>query len=107
MSERLKPCPFCGNGAHVRDDDENYRGAGFCVVCDSVDCFAALGEGYDRDAMPEHRFATEEEAIEAWNRRTPESAVTERRCTHCTQQPATTIDEYSDPVCLKCKTEDK
>jgi hypothetical protein len=37
----------------------------------------------------------------------PESSVTERRCTHCTQQPATTIDEYSDPVCLKCKTEDK
>jgi hypothetical protein len=37
----------------------------------SIDCYAALGEVYDRDAMPDHHFAEMEDAIAAWNRRTP------------------------------------
>lgn len=63
----LLPCPFCGGDAAIRGGS---REGGYCVVCMNVGCFCALGEGYDRDAMPDHSFATEEEAAEKWNRRT-------------------------------------
>lgn len=59
------PCPFCGSPAIVREDDDR-----FCVCCSSPQCACALGEGYDRDAMPNHSFASEENAIIAWNQRT-------------------------------------
>lgn len=74
MGIELKPCPFCGWSAQVgggmNDSD------GFYVVCASpreLGCFAAIGEGYDRDAMPDHCYMDEESAIAAWNRRTPPS----------------------------------
>lgn len=52
----LKPCPFCGGEATL-----SYNTAyGFCPWCDNTDCILNdLTHGYE----------TEEEAIEAWNRR--------------------------------------
>lgn len=68
--DKLLPCPFCGDQAFVRDDTEWH--GGFCVLCSSRSCFCALGEGYDRDAMPDHVFVDADEAIAAWNCRAPQ-----------------------------------
>jgi Lar family restriction alleviation protein len=68
MSDLL-PCPFCGGAAYVQTTDD----AGCFVGC--VACYCTVGEAYDRSAMPEHLFRTAEEAIAAWNRRTPASTV--------------------------------
>lgn len=59
------PCPFCGRDARIGGED-NY---GFYVACVDVGCYCAVGEGYDRDAMPSHAFRTEAEAVSAWNKR--------------------------------------
>lgn len=64
MTEKLKECPFCGSAAILQDGGGKYY-----VVCSSVDCFCAVGEGYDRDAMPDHVFDTPEAATTAWNAR--------------------------------------
>lgn len=42
---------------------------GVYVACQSPDCWCAMGEAYDRDAMPDHQFISEANAIAAWNRR--------------------------------------
>jgi hypothetical protein len=63
--DELLPCPFCGDCAGIFGDESG----GFYVACFSISCHCAFGEGYDRDAMPDHSFATEELAAEAWNRR--------------------------------------
>lgn len=60
----LLGCPFCGGEAELREDDGRC-----CIVCLSVDCFTAMGEGYDRDAMPSHAFYDRHFAIAAWNTR--------------------------------------
>jgi len=65
----IKLCPFCGSVAVVREDTFCGVSKGFCVVCTGSDCFCTLGEGYDRDAIPDHCFSTEQEAIKAWNTR--------------------------------------
>ena len=63
----LLPCPFCGSpgsiGGYTNDSH------GFYATCSSVECYVSVGESYDRDAMPDHMFRTEEEAVAAWNRR--------------------------------------
>ena len=54
MTEKLKPCPFCGNEAEF--DEWKI----FCIRCLNGDC----------DIKPQTDwFNTKEEAIEAWNRR--------------------------------------
>jgi len=63
--EALAPCPFCG-GTDPRLEEEGER---FFIACQSVECFCALGEGYDRDATSDHCFPTAEHAIAAWNTR--------------------------------------
>lgn len=65
----LKPCPFCGCEAMLGGDSESGAEYGLYVFCTSTTCFVAMGEGYDRDAMPDHSFRTEEAAVEAWNTR--------------------------------------
>lgn len=65
-SDSLLPCPFCGSSAHFSGDRYSVY-----VACDSAECFAAVGECYDRDGMPDHCFADEEAAAKAWNRRAP------------------------------------
>jgi Lar family restriction alleviation protein len=62
--DALLPCPFCGGAAYtVSTNDERMWFAG------CRDCYCNVGESYDRSAMPEHMFSSEEEAIAAWNRR--------------------------------------
>ena len=51
MSEELKPCPFCGGEAELREE-------GFVVHC-ATGCTAQVNDDY-RDC-----------AIAAWNTRTP------------------------------------
>lgn len=42
----------------------------FMVECAVCEC--AMGKEYDNSAMPDFQYATNEEAIAAWNRRAPE-----------------------------------
>lgn len=65
VTKDLLPCPFCGEAGRL----EGYAGNGFCVVCTGTNCYAAMGEGYDRDAMPDHAYSTAEAAIDSWNTR--------------------------------------
>lgn len=60
---KLKSCPFCGGDAYIGGDGVVH----FFVGCSA--CYCAVGEAYDRSAMPEHMFWTADEAIAAWNRR--------------------------------------
>lgn len=83
----LLPCPFCGGAAYtVSADDERVWFAG------CRDCYCNVGESYDRSAMPEHMFSSEEEAIAAWNRRAGHShdagllAALEELVAHCQEQ---------------------
>ena len=55
MSERLKNCPFCGNGAVLSHDFHQ-------VSCGNALC-GVLPQTWVMN--------TDEEAIEAWNRRVP------------------------------------
>lgn len=68
MSETLKPCPFCGGEASVKMWCE--PDTPFLVMCES--CKASVKD-----------YATEAEAIEAWNRRTIPSAEPERKIIYC------------------------
>ena len=53
----LKPCPFCGSEAAT-----TYSAIfGFLVYCTNDDCFMSEATMSDK--------ATEQDAIEAWNRR--------------------------------------
>lgn len=76
MSEKIKPCPFCGGkgGAtnHPRShfDKDTYEHIGTEVVCnvDCIDCGASTASG---DAGS----ATREEAIAIWNHRPREERL--------------------------------
>lgn len=62
---KMKPCPFCGDA-----DPMTMEGDGkFYAFCANRQCFCALGESYDRSAMPEHHFETRDAAVAAWNSR--------------------------------------
>lgn len=63
----LKPCPFCGSKASLCSPAD--RHGRFYVACMGSDCWCAMGEYYDPDGMPDHRYYTDEQAIEAWNTR--------------------------------------
>ncbi len=65
--DTLKPCPFCGGEAKLTSTD--YNGGMHYISCQSFHCFCSLGEGYDRDAMPDHAFISEDLAVKAWNKR--------------------------------------
>ncbi len=59
---KLERCPFCDGDAYTESGDGKYF-----VGC--RDCYCNVGEAYDRSAMPEHMFASEDDAIAAWNKR--------------------------------------
>lgn len=56
MSDKLKPCPFCGGEAHI-DTSTSLRD--YVVYCEGCDTYFAL------DAYS----ATEHDLVAAWNRR--------------------------------------
>lgn len=62
MTDNLKPCPFCGAAANIRFDFKH----DYVVFCTNEFCM--LNE-------LEYGFDSEEEAIEAWNRRTNDAEV--------------------------------
>lgn len=55
MDQELKPCPFCGSTAELRDDGDEYYP--YWVNCN--ECVGCTGE-----------CPTKELAIKAWNTRT-------------------------------------
>lgn len=67
--EKLKPCPFCGGKARIRDlydvvdwtdDDEPITKRRFVCECSDDKCLVSpVTDSFD----------TEEDAIEAWSRR--------------------------------------
>lgn len=67
MSE-LKPCPFCGGEAQIDSTElhDEYRADDFTwlVICSSAACY---GNAYQLD----HTFYNRQDAVEAWNTRTP------------------------------------
>jgi hypothetical protein len=67
--DELKPCPFCGSAGWVSEN----QFPGFYAACTGHDCWASVGENYDRDAMPDHHYYDRDAAINAWNRRAGES----------------------------------
>lgn len=54
--DELKPCPFCGGKAKIRSEKYWQPNVRRNVIC--TNCFANTGW-----------YKTEDEAIEAWNRR--------------------------------------
>ena len=69
----LKSCPFCGGEAVIKKTHRwpHWAGTegcdGFTVICTNFDCTI-----YEADVF---YATTEEEAIEAWNTRTPDQAI--------------------------------
>lgn len=61
MTDSLLPCPFCGGSAYIDGSERD----GFYASCS--DCYCCVGEAYDRHAMPEHMFRTQEDAAKQWN----------------------------------------
>lgn len=69
MQTELKPCPFCGGKAEILKPTpriSRYRAYIYSVYCSDCD----LLFGYDEDYGG--IFETDQEAIEAWNRRANE-----------------------------------
>ena len=69
MTDELKPCPFCGGKAELRQDiryprPERAPKKAYEVVCTNWDCI--IGYCDDRYRL------SKKEAIEAWNRRVGE-----------------------------------
>ena len=72
MIKQLKPCPFCGGKAHIRNVTENDGYVHYetvCVLCE--DCGAQsvrkISDGYYGC------YCSYEEIAELWNRRVKES----------------------------------
>ena len=72
INEQLKPCPFCGGKAHIRNVTENDAHVHYetvCVLCE--DCGAQsirkISNGYYG------KQCSDEEIAELWNRRVKES----------------------------------
>ena len=59
MSEKLKPCPFCGGEAYLEPASDTPS----IVIC--MKC-GARGKWFE---VSKH-YCSDEKAIEAWNRRT-------------------------------------
>lgn len=66
MTEKLKPCPFCGGTAKVFA----FNNGGICVKCMTCHCQTfAVSDGNIANAKS---YSAYERVIDAWNRR-PES----------------------------------
>lgn len=64
MSEELKLCPFCGSEAELHKHDPDFGGSVIgCTSCEFVGMY----------------FETDQDAITAWNTRTPDNAALVRK----------------------------
>ena len=61
MSNELKPCPFCGGTKISLYSEKDEELHGFLHICEGFDDYMVKVES--------RLFQTEEEAIDAWNRR--------------------------------------
>lgn len=68
MTDKLKPCPFCGGEARIRDLNIKipYEGIAHFVGCCQCDVRSGIS------------FDGEQAAIEAWNTRKPMDRIVER-----------------------------
>lgn len=58
MTNKLKPCPFCGGEAKLQRYIDRYEGITFYVYCSGEFC----------EVFPAtENFETEQQAIKAWN----------------------------------------
>lgn len=70
MSEELKPCPFCGGEAVIKEVNKNY---GLTIWCQCPKC-GAKTEGYcpntnNEDKTIDNIENCKNRALEQWNRR--------------------------------------
>lgn len=70
--DKLKPCPWCNQQVHILriDHPRLYRPScnhPYCVMCNTCDLLFGFDEDYGGI------FDTEQEAIDAWNRRAGET----------------------------------
>lgn len=89
MSEMLKPCPFCGGGAHIKEV------VSCCETVYSVGCPDSECMGFETLLCK----PTPEEAIAAWNRRA------ERTCRYVGDEISGGCSEcrgWLDPACSYC-----
>lgn len=91
MSDKLKPCPFCG-GRAMLSGCENWQWTVICNECDSL-------IGYNE---------TEQEAIDAWNWRiepnfTPDELDAIRRMFAERYPRARKLSEIEQSIIGKCK----
>ena len=59
MSEKLKPCPFCGSEAEMKIETHTPTGFDYTPRCKNPSCAGRLAK----------KWHNEKNAIEAWNRR--------------------------------------
>jgi hypothetical protein len=88
----LKSCPFCGGEARIQEGGDK-----FYVVCLGENCFCAVGERYDRDAMPDHMFDDAEAAITAWNTR-PKEGPAHSEAVEAARRRLRLILEHAKPM---------
>lgn len=79
-AKKLKPCPFCGDAAYLRQcPAKGFRAAGTRITF-QVGC---MNRNFDecplRPAAVDFSFPTEQAAIEAWNKRSLSSRDAEVR----------------------------
>lgn len=85
--EELKPCPFCGGEADVIDEGKGTEPERYWAYCGNVNCFVEGTSAY----------ATEREAIEAWNTRHSET---------CQMQYVGSVGTMAIFKCSECGAED-
>jgi Lar family restriction alleviation protein len=62
MSDELKPCPFCGGEAYLRDDVSH--STAYFIGCATMDCFGEI-----------HWGQTMAETVRGWNTRAPDPRI--------------------------------
>lgn len=90
MSNKLKPCPFCGGEAII----DSFVGVGWIVICNKCDASIGYKE-------------TEQEAIDAWNRRveptfTPDELGAIRRMFDESYPRSRKLPEIEQSIIDKC-----
>ena len=98
----LKPCPFCGGKADLRQEDFDPRWMPTRNDPDSGGCPPYYVQCDDCGATTEYRYMAHE-AIELWNRRADNAAV--NRWIPCSERlPDLKKDHESDYVLCYCDT---